>query len=55
MITDEAVEAAARRLWLDSALGRKTCEAWEALGEREQRTYLIDARAALEAAVPHLA
>jgi len=54
VIPEAAVEAAAKRAWLDSALGRRTCDAWEALTEIEQMLRKDDARRILEAAAPHM-
>lgn len=53
-IPDEAVEAAAKRLWRNSSLARKTCEAWEGLDAHEQSKYRADAAEALDAAAPHI-
>lgn len=50
MIPDEAVEAAA--VGISSALFRN--EDWASLGEESRNQFRRDARAALEAAAPHL-
>ena len=55
MIPDEAVEAAAKRAYLDSAVGRRTCEAWEGLDPLEQATYRLYATDILTAAAPFIA
>ncbi|WP_309073246.1 hypothetical protein [Paenarthrobacter sp.] len=54
-ISDEAVEAAAKRAWLDSELGRRSCESWAALDPLEQATYRLYAAGILNAAAPFIA